>query len=301
MNPPGRQLFLKKNEEHRILNGHQWVFSNEVREVRGSPQAGDVVELLAANDKSLGVGFYNPHSLISARLLSSLVEEIDAQFLERRLTRAYDLRRKLYPASETCRLVHGESDFLPGLVVDKYNDYLSVQTFSYGMDARLGIICDILESLLHPTGIVERNESPLRDLEKLPQKKGILRGTVGPTTFEDGDIKFVIDALGGQKTGFFLDQRENRHAVRRFSPNAEVLDCFCNEGGFALHAAKAGAKSVLAIDSSSETITRAAENAALNNLKNIHFVRADVFAILKQLDSDGRQFDVVVLDPPSFT
>ncbi len=296
-----KQLFLKNKEEGRILAGHPWVFSNEVREVKGSPNIGDVVELVAASGKSLGVGFYNPHSLISFRLLSTEVEEIDTEFFQKRILQALDLRRKLYPASETFRLVYGESDFLPGLIVDKYNVYLSVQTLSYGMDARLQTVCDILESLLHPKGIVERNESPLRELERLPQKKGVLRGSIDTTIIEDGDVKFAVDVFEGQKTGFFLDQRENRYTIRRFSPNADVLDCFSNEGAFALHAAKAGANSVLGIDVSAEAVRRASENARLNQLVNVNFEQANVFDKLQQLASDGKKFDVIVLDPPSFT
>jgi len=296
-----KQLFLKNKEEGRILAGHPWVFSNEVREVKGSPNIGDVVELVAASGKSLGVGFYNPHSLISFRLLSTEVEEIDTEFFQKRILQALDLRRKLYPASETFRLVYGESDFLPGLIVDKYNVYLSVQTLSYGMDAHLQTVCDILESLLHPKGIVERNESPLRELERLPQKKGVLRGSIDTTIIEDGDVKFAVDVFEGQKTGFFLDQRENRYTIRRFSQSADVLDCFSNEGGFALHAAKAGANSVLGIDVSAEAVRRASENARLNQLVNVNFEQANVFDKLQQLASDGKKFDVIVLDPPSFT
>jgi 23S rRNA (cytosine1962-C5)-methyltransferase len=296
-----KQVILKNKEEHRILAGHQWVFSNEVREMKGTPLIGDIVELIAASGKPLGIGFYNPHSLIAVRLLSTVLEEIDSGFFAKRIADALAIRRILYPDSETYRLVHSESDFLPGLIVDKYSDYLSVQTFSYGMDARLPLICDILESMLHPAGIVARNESTLRDLEKLPQHKGVLRGTVAPTVFEDGDIKFSVDILEGQKTGFFLDQRENRHLVRRFSNGADVLDCFTNEGGFALHAARAGAKSVLGIDSSENAIRHARDNAALNALTTVEFEQADVFRRLDKLGKEERKFDVVVLDPPSFT
>lgn len=296
-----KQVILRNKEERRIVAGHPWVFSNEVREVKGSPQIGDVVELCAASGKSLGIGFYNPHSLISFRLLSPTIQEIDEHFFAHRFSNALDLRRFLYPASETFRLVHGEGDFLPGLIVDKFNEYVSVQTFSYGMDVRLPTLCDALEALVHPKGIVERNESSLRELETLPQKKGVLRGSVNPTVIDDGGLKFTVNVLDGQKTGFFLDQRENRIAIRRFSKNADVLDCFCNEGGFALHAAKAEARSVLGIDSSAEAIRRATDNASFNQLTNVTFEQADVFEKLKQLASEGRKFDVVVLDPPSFT
>jgi 23S rRNA (cytosine1962-C5)-methyltransferase len=301
MNHFAKQVVLKNKEERRILAGHPWVFSNEIRETKGTPLIGDVVELIAASGKSLGIGFYNPHSLIAFRLLSNSLEEVDEAFFAKRISQALELRRKLYPESETFRLVYGESDFLPGLIVDKYNEYLSVQTVSYGMDSRLEWICNVLESLLQPKGIIERNESAMRELEHLPIKKGMLRGTAEPTIILDGDLKFEVDILEGQKTGFFLDQRENRTAIRRFAKNARILDCFSNDGGFALHAAKAGAESVIGIDSSAETVARADKNAQLNSLTNVTFEQADVFDKLRALGNEGRSFDVVVLDPPSFT
>jgi 23S rRNA (cytosine1962-C5)-methyltransferase len=197
--------------------------------------------------------------------------------------------------------VHGESDFLPGLVIDKYNNYLCVQTFSYGMDVRLSMICDVLEDLLHPDGIAERNESPLRLLEHLPQKKGVLRGSVQKTVHHENGIQFLVDTLEGQKTGFFLDQRENRTVIRRFSKNARVLDCFCNDGGFALHAARGGALEVTGIDVSEEAVQRAAQNAVLNEVQNVRFEKGDVFERLASVATEKPGYDVVVLDPPSFT
>ena len=301
MNAPRKQIILKKNEDRRVLSGHPWVFSNEIREIKGSPAIGDIVELRAASGLLLGVGTYNPHSLIALRLLATSAEEIDARFFHQRISNALSLRKQLYPESGSFRLVHGESDFLPGLVIDKFNEYLSVQTFSYGMDARLPMICDVLEDLLHPVGIVERNESSLRLLEQLPQKKGILRGTAGTTVHIEQGLRFSIDLLEGQKTGFFLDQRENRTVIRRFSKDARVLDCFCNDGGFSLHAAHAGAHDVLGLDISGEAIQRATGNAEQNGLENAHFEKVDVFERLASLSAEGERFDIVVLDPPSFT
>src|SRR5438093_8008040 len=175
-----KHIILKKKDDRRVVAGHPWVFSNEIQDVRGNPAIGDVVALRAASGLSLGVGFFNPHSLIAFRMLSRTMEEIDYRFFESRIKAALDLRRRLYPNSETFRLIHGEGDFLPGLIVDMYEDVLSVQTFAFGMDARLRWICDALESLLHPRGIVERNESPLRTFERLELKKGILRGSSSP-------------------------------------------------------------------------------------------------------------------------
>lgn len=295
-----KQIILKKNEDHRVVAGHPWVFSNEVQEIKGAPTIGDIVELRATSGLSLGIGLYNPHSLITFRMLSQTVEEIGYEFFHRRIQAAFDLRKVLYPNSETFRLVHGESDFLPGLVIDKFNEYLSIQTFAYGMDTRLPMICDALESLLHPSGIVERNESSLRTLERLELKKGILRGTSAPTIISEHDLHYNVDPLEGQKTGFFLDQRENRFAIRRFVESASVLDCFCNDGGFALNAAAAGALSVIGIDISGEAVSRARHNAQINSLDTVQFEQHDVFDKLESYASSNTQFDVIVLDPPSF-
>ena len=295
-----KQIILKKNEERRILSGHPWAFSNEIRETKGEPAPGDVVELLAASGLTLGIGLYNPHSLIAFRLLSTQIEEVGLDFFQRRIERALALRKAIYPDSTSFRLVHGEGDHLPGLVVDKYNDYLVVQTFSYGMDTRLNNICDVLESLLHPAGIIERNESSMRLLEQLPQEKGVLRGTINPTVVVEHEIHYTVDILEGQKTGFFLDQRENRAAIQRYCRRARVLDCFCNDGGFALNASRGGAEDVIGVDASQDAVQRASNNAQLNHIGNVKFEKADAFEKLKQLHSAGTTFDVVVLDPPSF-
>ena len=296
-----KQIILRKNEEHRILAGHQWVFSNEIKSINGTPEAGDVIELLRHDEKFLGVGFYNPHSLIALRLLSRDNDTITFEFFERRITQALQLRKRLYPDNETFRLVHGEADFLPGLVIDKYNEYLSLQTLAVGMDRRLTLICDVLDSIFHPKAIVERNESPLRSLEQLPQKKGVLRGTIGQTIISEYGVKFKAALIEGQKTGLFLDQRENRHAIQRYVKGAAVLDCFCNDGGFALYAALAGAASVLAVDSSETAIASAKVNATINEVPGIQFETCDVFDKLPELEKSGQRFDIVILDPPSFS
>lgn len=293
---------LKKGEEKRILSGHLWVFSNEIKEVQGNPEVGDVVELRNHSGEFIGKGFYNPNSLIVFRLLTTEDEEIDFQFFKKRIENSFSLRRKIFPGSETFRLVYGESDFLPGLIIDKYNDYFVVQTFSFGMDRRLTLICDVLESLFSPKGIIQRDESKLRELEGLTEKKEVLRGNIEKTVILENGIKYNVDLLDGQKTGLFLDQRENRFAVRRYVKEAKVLDCFCNDGGFALNSAFAGAKGVLAVDISESAIARAIENAQLNELSDkSKFIKADVFEFLKIAIEKGEKFDVVVLDPPSFT
>jgi len=296
-----KSVILKKNEDHRIIGGHLWAFSNEIAEIKGEPEAGDIVELYNYQNKFLGIGFFNPHSLIAVRLLTRQEEDIDFQFFKKRIETANALRQKIYSTSETYRVVHGEGDLLPGLIIDKYNQHLSIQTFSFGMDKRITLICDVLESLFHPRSIVERNESLIRNLEGLERRKGVLRGNIEPVTIDEYGIKYTIDLLDGQKTGFFLDQRENRKIFRRYVKGMKVLDCFCNEGGFALHAAYAGAKSVIGVDISDSVIQRAKNNAIQNGLDSItNFQVTDAFDFLENAAKENQIYDVVNLDPPSF-
>jgi len=295
-----KQIVLKKNEEHRITAGHQWVFSNEIASLRGAPEVGDIVELLRHDEKFLGLGFYHPHSLIAFRFLTAEQEDIGFKFFEHRIQQAFALRQKLYPGSETFRLVHGESDFLPGLIIDKYNEFISLQIFSAGMDKRTELICDVLETTFHPKAIVARNDVAIRTLEELPLEKKVLRGNPGITILEDYGVKFEVDVLQGQKTGFFLDQRENRNSIHRYAAGAAVLDCFCNEGGFALHAVLANAISVQGFDISEAAIAKAKVNARLNSAA-VEFEIGDATDILRLLNEKNKKFDLVILDPPSFT
>lgn len=293
------QIILKKNEEHRIVAGHQWVFSNEIESLRGNPETGEVVELLRHDEKFLGLGFYHPHSLIAFRFLTSEPEEIGFSFFERRIQQALSLRQRLYPGAETFRLAHGESDFLPGLIIDKYNEFISIQILSAGMNKRTELICNVLETIFHPKAIVARNDVAIRALEELPMEKKVLRGNTGITIIDDG-VKFEVDVFNGQKTGFFLDQRENRKAIHRYAIGGNILDCFCNEGGFALHAAFANAASVCGLDISESSIAKARVNARLNSAA-VEFEIHDVHEMLKLLGEKNKKFDVVILDPPSFT
>jgi 23S rRNA (cytosine1962-C5)-methyltransferase len=273
-----------------------------VKEVKGTPAIGDVVELTRHDGKFLGLGFYNPHSLIAFRLLTVENEEIGFEFFQKRILKASELRERTYPRSQMVRLVYGESDFLPGLIIDKYGDYLSLQTFSCGMDRRLTLLCDVLESNFTPKGIIERNESPLRSLEGLEERKSVLRGIAEPVVISEHGLSYEIDLLEGQKTGFYLDQRENRKKIRRYAKGASVLDCFCSDGGFALNAAAAGAKKVQGIDISEGGITRAKKNTCLNKFEETcEFTTADAFDYLKEEQTRAARFDLIVLDPPSFT
>jgi 23S rRNA (cytosine1962-C5)-methyltransferase len=296
-----KQIHLRNKEEHRIIAGHPWVFSNEIREARGEPAIGDVVEVFSARGLPLGVGLYNPHSLIAVRLLSTNPVEIDREFLRARIADAHALREGLYPGESTYRLVHGEGDFLSGLVIDRFGDQFALQTFAYGMELRLPLVCEILEEMFHPSAIVARNDSPLRALENLPSYRKVLAGEAGPVVIEERGVKYGLDLREGQKTGFFLDQRENRAALARYCTGKKVLDGFCNDGGFSLTAARAGASSVLGVDISDEAVARAQSNAALNGIANVQFETGDMFAMLKTLSEHEEKFDVIVLDPPSFT
>lgn len=296
-----KQLILRNKEEGRVVAGHPWVFSNEIRETRGTPAIGDVVELVAASGVSLGIGLYNPHSLIAFRLLAPTIVDIDHAFFRQRFQMALALREKLYPGATTYRLIHGEGDFLSGLVIDRFNGQFAIQTFSYGMDQRLPVICDVLREMFQPSCIIARDESPLRSLENLPLRRTVMYGEPSPVVITENGVAYTVDLRGGQKTGFFLDQRENRAALARFCPGKRVLDAFCNDGGFSLTAGRAGATSVLGIDISADAVSRARANASLNELHQVTFREQDVFDALKTLAADGEKFDVVVLDPPSFT
>ncbi len=296
-----KSVTLKKNEDRRITRGHLWAFSNEIASIDGTPSAGEIVELKSHSSMPLGKGFYHPHSLIAVRLLTRTAEPVDDGLFQRRIEAALALRQALYPASTCYRVIHGESDFLPGLVADRYGDTLVLQVFAAGMEERLPLICDILESLVHPHCIIERNEMQIRELEGLPMRKGVIRGTLEPVVIEEEGLRYEIDPLGGQKTGFFLDQRENRRAIRRFAAGRKVLDCFCNDGGFALNAAAAGAVSVTGVDIAEDAIGRARKNAGLNALASaVKFEAADAFDALASAVTSGERYDLVILDPPSF-
>ncbi|MGA9117708.1 MAG: class I SAM-dependent rRNA methyltransferase [Bacteroidota bacterium] len=291
---------LRKKEEHRILGGHLWVFSNEIQEISGSPAAGDPVCVESARGRTIGFGFYNPRSLIACRILAPLPTPVDREFFRARLAEALALREKLYGGEQVYRMVHGESDFLPGLVLDRFGSTVCLQSSCLGMEQRLGLILEALDTLVDARAVIERNETGLRIPEGLPLRSGVLRGTGEPVEISEHGIRYLVDPLHGQKTGFFLDQRENRLLIRRFAPGADVLDCFCHDGGFALNACRGGARSALGLDSSADAVGRAVRNAVLNDIPSARFEEADVFERLAAFAEAGRQFDLVVLDPPSF-
>jgi len=298
-------LYLKPKEHRRLIRGHLWSFSNEFQSLPRDIAAGETVRLYTNDGKFIGTGFYNPHSLISFRLLSREGEVPDGEFFRKKILGALRLREKLYPAEETnaYRLVHGESDGLPGLVIDRFDTAFVLQAFSAGMDLHLPLICDILRETFDPTSIFVRNESVLRELEGLPLYKKTVFGTEADAlkTIHDTGVFYKVNLLEGHKTGFFLDQRENRRMVRKLAGGADVLDVFTSDGGFALNALHAGASSATMVDISREALLRASENARLNGFSDFDTLQGDAFDILGGLGSEKRSFDLVIVDPPSFT
>lgn len=293
---------LRPREERRLLDGHSWVFSNEIASVEGSPGPGSVVEIRRHHGHRIGIGFYHPHSLIAVRLLSREARPIDRGFFHERIHEALQRRQQLFPDDSTYRMVHGESDGLPGLIVDRYGPYVVLQALSAGIDARLDLIADVLEDLLHPNAIIARNDSSLRTLEGLAESVAVLRGSLeGEVEVLENGLRFGVDLLKGQKTGLFLDQKVNRRRIRRYARGRTVLDCFCNDGGFSLNAAIGGAGRVEGVDISPDATARARENARRNGLSNVCFTQADVFDDLRNRSHQAERYGMVVLDPPSFT
>lgn len=291
---------LKPKEDGRIAAGHCWVFSNEIAQVTGDPQVGDVVEVKSSREKSLGFGFYNPKTLISVRMFTKEFREPDKTFFVDRIKDALGIRDRLFNVPYY-RLVYGESDFLPGLIIDRFNGLFSIQVSSAAMEKRMPFILDALHELFSPAAIYERNESPTRELEGLPQTRSIIHGVEQTADYDEEGVVFRINPFRGQKTGFYFDQRLNRIFSRRFARGARVLDLFSNEGGFALNLAHHGAESVLAVESSQQATSALRINSELNGLKNVSVETGDVNEFMSSAASSGGTFDVVVCDPPSFT
>lgn len=297
-----QSVFLKKHEERRIADGHAWVYANEVDHIDGSGKNGDLVTVYDAAGRFLGRGFINHLSKILVRIfLRNDTETVDRDFFVRRIRAANDVRQRL-GFTDCYRAVFAESDDLPALIVDRYHDLLSVQILSLGMELHKPEIVDALVEVFNPRGIYERSDVEVRKKEGLPLVKGPLYGTFEPrAVISENGLRLVADLENGQKTGYFLDQKENRFAIRRYSAGAEVLDCFCNVGGFSLNAAAAGAKSVIALDISEKALEDVRENAALNGFSDIVSTEcADVFEALRRYRHEGKRFDTVILDPPAF-
>jgi len=296
------KILVRSAGAARLRRGHPWVFSNEVRGRVADLEPGGIVEIEDGHGAYLGTAYVNPRSLILGRVLSTSREAIDQGFFRARIRRALELRERLFPGGSAYRLVYGEGDGLPGLVVDRYGDVLAVQAATLGIDRRLQTIADALEEVLRPRAIVERSDLPVRALEGLEPRKGVIRGSLnGTVAIEEGGVRFEVDLLAGQKTGFYFDQRDNRAALARLARGAEVLDVFCYLGAWGLTAARAGAKHVTLVDAAPEALAAARRNAEGNDLAgSCEFLEADAFEALAALDRARRRFDVVVLDPPAF-
>lgn len=297
------KIRLKKGADKRARNGHPWIFSNEIAEISEANTPGESAEVFTAGGEYIGTGYHNSRSLIAVRLLSRSRENIDdPSFYRRRILKALALRQDLYPGLTTFRAVYGESDFLPGLVVDRYEDWLSVQFLTCGMEVRKELIIQALVDIFAPKGIAGRNDVSVRALEGLEEKVEILHGEI-PEKVEiaENGLKFLVNILRGQKTGHFLDQKENHRSLEKIAKGKRVLDCFSYSGSWGIHAAAFGADSVTCLDSSEKAVALGQENAAANGLSHlVRFEAADVFERLRSLKAEGNLFDIIVLDPPAF-
>ncbi|MCI5699884.1 MAG: class I SAM-dependent rRNA methyltransferase [Lachnospiraceae bacterium] len=299
---------LKKGEGRLLKSGGMWIFDNEIASVLGSFENGDIVLVHDFDGYPLGRGYINQNSKIRVRMLTrDIHQEIDEAFFRKRLTDAWEYRKKVVDTS-SCRVVFGEADFLPGIVIDKFADVLSVQSLALGIDRYKEEIVRILKEILAKDGnfirgVYERSDAKEREKEGMEKIKRFIGEPFDTLVeIEENGVKYQVDVKDGQKTGFFLDQKYNRLAIQKLCRDAKVLDCFTHTGSFALNAGIAGANSVLGVDASELGVAQARENAKLNGLENkVQFLCADVFELLPDLEKKGELFDVIVLDPPAFT
>lgn len=297
-------LILNPGREKSLQHRHPWIFTGAVERIKGEPQSGETVAVRDTHGAFLALAAYSPKSQILGRVWTYRENEtVDEAFLRARLARAIGLRQELAKTTDGMRLVHGESDSLPGLVVDRYGDTLVMQVLSAGMERWRGALVDLLVELTGCANLYERSDAEVRDLEGLPARAGILRGALPvPLIIREHELKFHVDVEKGQKTGFYLDQRDNRRRVGELANDKDVLNCFCYSGGFSLSALQGGARSVLSVDSSAEALALARENVKLNNLAadRAEWLEADVFKSLRLMRDQGKSFDLIVLDPPKF-
>ncbi|MEO6832394.1 MAG: class I SAM-dependent rRNA methyltransferase [Chitinophagaceae bacterium] len=297
------KYFLRKKISDRVVSGHPWIFANELGEQQGDAQPGDMVDVYSSNGSFVGRGYVNPASQIRIRLVTRVKEEvIDATFFKRRIQQAWDYRKQI-GYTENCRLIFGEADFMPALIIDKFNDYFVIQTLSLGMEVWKEAIVAALQEIFSPKGIYERNDVPVRELEGMVQQKGFLSAPFDTNIIiNENGLRFHVDIENGQKTGYFLDQQDNRRAIKEIVRGADVLGAFTYTGTFEIHAAHYGAKSVLGLDISENAVAQANKNATLNGVADrCRFETMNAFDVLKQWGKDGRKYDVVMLDPPAFT
>jgi 23S rRNA (cytosine1962-C5)-methyltransferase len=301
-----KSITLNKNISRRVESGHPWIFANEVntgKEKDSNAKPGEIVDVYSFDKKFIGRGYYNPQSQISVRLLTrDKNENINDTFFYTKIKQAWEYRKKIGYA-ENCRLIFGEADDLPQLIIDKFNDYFVIQTLALGIDVWKPSIVKALNELFTPRGIYERNDVPVRELEGLEQQKGFLSEPFDTNIIiKENGIQFYVDIANGQKTGYFLDQQDNRRAIQHIVKDADVLGAFCYTGSFEISAACYGAKTVLGLDISQNAIDMCNKNAALNKLEKIcRFECVNAFDVLKTMTKEEKRWDVVMLDPPSFT
>lgn len=299
---------LKKGEGRTIKAGGAWIYDNELESVMGVCEDGDIVIVRDFDGYPMGKGFINRKSKIIIRMLTrNTKQELDSNFLRLRIKNAWEYRKKTVDTS-SCRIIFGEADFLPGIVIDKFEDVLVVESLALGIDRLKLDIVEILKEILaeddiNIRGVYERSDAKVREKEGMQRSKGFI-GAPFDTKVKivENGVKYIVDVEDGQKTGFFLDQKYNRKAIHSICKDAEVLDCFTHTGSFALNAGLAGAKNVVGVDASELAIKQAKENARLNFLEDrVHFVCDDVFDFLPRMEQEGKTYDVVILDPPAFT
>lgn len=301
--PVMNKVYLKRKISRRIADGHPWIFNNEVEKIEGEVDGGETVDVFTHDNKFVGRGYINPKSQILVRLLTRQKgEKINEAFFLTRIEECWKYRKTL-GYTENCRLVFGEADSMSQLIIDKFNDYFVLQTLALGIDKWKPAIVDAIKKVFTPKGIYERNDVPVRELEGLSQQKGFLSEPFKTDIIiRENGLNFHVDLENGQKTGYFLDQQDNRRSIRNIVRGADVLGAFTYTGTFEIHAAHFGAKSVLGLDISENAVQQATRNAELNGLEKIcHFETANAFDKLKQWSNEKRQYDVVMLDPPAFT
>lgn len=296
------KLILKPGREKSLKRRHPWVFSGAVARFTATPEAGDTIEVHSADGEFLAVAACNPQSQIVARVWAWEKREIDAAFFRDRIARAVALRSQLLPECESVRLVHAESDGLPGVVIDRYGDIVVVQLSSAGAMRWRDAVADAVEAVVKPTTVFERSDADVLALEGMQPRVGLLRGAAPPAqvVVNEAGAMFEVDVPHGHKTGFYLDQRDNRRRLRELAAKREVLDCFAYTGGFAVNALIGGAATVTALDSSGPALELLACNVALNGLPQAECIEGDVFQLLRKMRDQARSFDLIVLDPPKF-
>jgi len=302
-----KKAVVKTGREKSILKKHPWVYSGAIQEVEGHPEGGEIVDLVDRNGEFLARGAYSPQSKIRVRIWTWNPEQaIDHHFIHEVLETSIVNRKNLPTLSCTnaCRLVNAESDRFPGLIVDQYDNILVMQCLSYGVEVWRDVIADSLITLTNSTGIYERSDADVRVLEGLQKRNEVIRGVVpnSEIIIEENSLKYLVDVKGGQKTGFFLDQRQNRHVIRELVKDKDVLDCFCYTGGFSISALAGGARSVVGVDASNDALAIAKKNVDLNHFdqKRVDWIQDDVFVFLRGMRDRNRKFDLIILDPPKF-